>query len=96
MGHFLHSRMLGIRKELAALRADAGTVSPTGIASLSPPPKQAVEQIYQKNATESSVLKGEVADLGRVKKHLSMVLDSGLYEDENDPLVKELMKTVQT
>merc|ERR1711916_127922 len=87
----------GIRKELAALRAEAGTVSPTGIASLSPPPKQAVDkQIYQKNAAEASALKGEVADLGRVKKHLSTVLDSGLYEDENDPLVKELMKTVQT
>ena len=93
--------MVGIRKELAALRADTGTMSPNGVASLSPPPKQTMDkQINQQKpqalSSGSSNGGGEIADLGRVKKHLSMVLDSGLYEDENDPLVKELMKTVQT
>ena len=89
---------VGIRKELAALRADPNMMSPNGVANRSPPPQQTLDKhVDHKQPNTSSVSKGgAVADLGRVKKHLSTVLDSGLYEDKDDPLVKELLKTVQT
>ena len=90
----------GIRKELAALRADTGIMSPNGVASLSPPPKQAANMQSKQQQQSTSAIpssdRSQVADLDRVNKNLSMVLDSGLYQDRDDPLVKELMKTVQT
>ena len=39
---------------------------------------------------------GAVSELNRVNKNLSLILGSGLYNDESDPLVQELMKTVKT
>ena len=89
----------GIRKELAALRADTGIMSPNGVASLSPPKQAANMQSKQQQQSTSAIPssdRSQVADLDRVNKNLSMVLDSGLYQDRDDPLVKELMKTVQT
>ena len=78
-------------------RAAGNHSSPSSIAGHSPPPRslQRAQQAEVITSTEGEGA-GNRHELSRVHENLSLVLGSGLYEDQQAPLVQELLKTVNT